>query len=96
LLNIKDDIVAFFRFLDPFGKFFRPEHFVPLGHGRRVCMGEPLARAELFIFFVSLVQRIRLETVPGKIPDPEQYSAGLTRCPHDFVVGVKHRRAVHG
>jgi len=84
------------RFLDPFGKFFRPDHFVPLGHGRRVCMGEPLARAELFIFFVSLVQRIRLETVPGKIPDPEQYSAGLTRCPHDFVVAVKQRGAAHG
>ena len=93
---IKNYIFLSFRFLDTFGKFFRPDHFVPLGHGRRVCMGEPLARAELFIFFVSLVQRIRLETVPGKIPDPEQYSAGLTRCPHDFVVAVKQRRAVHG
>ena len=59
-------------------------------------MGEPLARAELFIFFVALVQRIRLETVPGKIPNPEDYSAGLTRCPRDFVVAVKHRRALHG
>merc|ERR1719347_298644 len=81
------------RFLDSSGKFFRPDHFVPLGHGRRVCMGEPLARAELFIIFVCLVQRIRLEPVPGKIPRPDKYSAGLTRCPHDFVVAVKHRRA---
>ena len=59
-------------------------------------MGEPLARAELFIFFVSLVQRIRLETVPGEIPNPEEYSEGLTRCPLDFVVAVKQRRTLHG
>ena len=44
------------RFLDENGKFFRPDHFVPLGHGRRVCMGEPLAKAELAIFFVTIVQ----------------------------------------
>jgi len=48
------------RFLDENGKFFKPEHFVPLGHGKRVCMGEPLAKAELFIFFVSLIQKVRL------------------------------------
>ena len=47
------------RFLDHEGKFFRPDHFVPLGHGKRVCMGEPLVKAELFIFFVALVQKIR-------------------------------------
>ena len=47
------------RFLDQEGKFFKPDHFVPLGHGKRVCMGEPLVKAELFIFFVALVQRIR-------------------------------------
>ena len=59
-------------------------------------MGEPLARAELFIFFVALVQRIRLEAVPGKLPDPEKYSAGITRCPYEFEVVVKQRRAKHG
>jgi len=83
------------RFLNSAGNFFRPDHFVPLGHGRRVCMGEPLARAELFIFFVCIVQRLRLEPVEGRIPNPEKYSAGLTRCPHDFVVAVKNRRSMH-
>ena len=45
-----------FRFLDNKGTFSRPDYFVPLGHGRRVCMGEPLAKAELAIFFVTIVQ----------------------------------------
>ena len=44
------------RFLDNEGQFSRPDYFVPLGHGRRVCMGEPLAKAELAIFFVTIVQ----------------------------------------
>ena len=57
--SIQSRFDAFKRFLDKEGKFSRPEHFVPLGHGKRVCMGEPLVKAELFIFFVALVQKIR-------------------------------------
>ena len=53
MLNVKK---CMFRFLDNEGTFSRPDHFVPLGHGRRVCMGEPLAKAELAIFFVTIVQ----------------------------------------
>merc|ERR1712038_1067067 len=67
------------RFLDENGKFFRPDHFVPLGHGRRVCMGEPLVKAELFIFFVALVQKIRFSVIPGREPNPANYSIGITR-----------------
>ena len=80
-----------FRFIDSSGHFFRPEHFVPLGHGRRMCMGEPLAKAELFIFFVSLVQKLQFSGVDGREPDPEKYSAGLTRAPAEFIVRVRQR-----
>ena len=54
-------------------------------------MGEPLARAELFIFFVTLVQKIKFESVEGKAPDPKKYSAGLTKAPDYFVVKAKQR-----
>ena len=94
------------RFLDQDGKFFRPEHFVPLGHGKRVCMGEPLVKAELFIFFVALLQKIRWATcfflrlanfhirfsvVPGKEPNPENYSIGMTRVPDSYIVRIHAR-----
>ena len=58
-------------------------------------MGEPLAKAELQIFFVSLVQGVRIETVPGRVPDPAKYSAGITKCPREFVVAVKKRKDNH-
>jgi len=79
------------RFLDTNQKFFRPDNFVPLGHGRRVCMGEPLAKAELFIFFVAMVQKIRFLEVPGQCPDPSNYSVGITRVPDNFIVRVEPR-----
>ena len=64
---------------------------MPLGHGRRVCMGEPLARAELFIFFVTLVQRIKFEAIEGTKPDPRNYSVGITKSPDEFVVRAQKR-----
>ena len=54
-------------------------------------MGEPLAKAELFIFFVTLVQRIQFGSVRGKEPDPEKYTLGLTRVPQQFDVTVTDR-----
>ena len=54
-------------------------------------MGEPLAKAELFIFFVTLVQRIRFSAVEETKPDPTKYSAGHTRVPDDFIVVAKQR-----
>ena len=55
-------------------------------------MGEPLAKAEVQIFFVSLVQGLRIATVPGREPDPSQYTAGITKCPREFVVAVRKRK----
>ena len=54
-------------------------------------MGEPLARAELFIFFVTLVQKIKFEAVEGSEPDPQRFTAGLTRSPDEFIVKSKQR-----
>jgi len=76
------------RFLDASGKFFKPEHFVPLSHGKRFCLGEPLVKAELFIFMVTMMQRVRFEAIPGREPDPARFSFGLTRVPEPFTVRV--------
>ena len=54
-------------FLNSSGPLFRPDDFVPLGHERR--MGETLARVELSIFLVCPIQKLRLQTVPGNVPD---------------------------
>ncbi|XP_041858959.1 cytochrome P450 2K1-like isoform X1 [Melanotaenia boesemani] len=54
-----------FHFLDKEGKFIRRDAFLPFSAGRRVCLGESLAKMELFLFFTSLLQRFRFTPPPG-------------------------------
>ena len=45
------------RFLDDRGEVIRDEHFIPFSVGKRQCLGETLAKTELFLFFTALVQQ---------------------------------------
>ena len=64
------------------------EKFVPFGVGKRICMGESLAKNELFSYFVRLLQRVSFEVIPGKVPNPENVISGITRLPMPFYVKV--------
>lgn len=45
------------NFLNDEGQFVKPENFIPFSAGPRVCVGENLARMELFLTTVTLLRR---------------------------------------
>nr|BAQ02390.1 cytochrome P450 CYP18A1 [Daphnia magna] len=80
------------RFLSADGtKVVKPDYFIPFGVGRRVCLGDVLAKAELFLFFSSLLHTFTL-TVPqgASVPDLRG-QAGVTVSPQTFQVCAKAR-----
>ncbi|XP_072044009.1 cytochrome P450 1A1-like [Amphiura filiformis] len=54
------------HFLDDSGSVRqRPNSFLPFSAGRRSCLGESLAKAELFLIFTWFVQNYEISKVPG-------------------------------
>ncbi|KAM3862950.1 cytochrome P450 2K1-like [Diretmus argenteus] len=71
------------HFLNEHGKFVKKDTFMPFSAGRRACLGESLARMELFLFFTSLLQHFRFTPPPGVTEDELDLTpaVGLTLSP---------------
>ncbi|XP_060086973.1 cytochrome P450 2K6-like [Heteronotia binoei] len=74
------------HFLDSEGKFVKRDAFLPFSAGRRTCAGENLAKMELFLFFVSLLQRFTFQPAPGTSEEDLDLTpaAGFTTPPIPF------------
>ncbi|XP_048738009.2 cytochrome P450 2C28-like [Ostrea edulis] len=72
------------RFLDVDGKLKNVDKVLVFSLGRRVCLGESLARMELFLFATTLIQRFQiLPADPAHLPSLEG-NLGVTYYPMEF------------
>lgn len=84
------------RFLDDKGQRVTPTCFLPFGAGPRVCVGESLARLELFLFLSSLLQRMSFKLPDGVSPPNLQGRLGVVLQPLPYKVMITPRPGWEG
>ncbi|XP_004620832.2 cytochrome P450 2B4-like [Sorex araneus] len=75
------------RFLDTNGELKKNNAFMPFSIGKRICLGEGIARTELFLFFTTILQNFNLATnmAPEDI-DLTPMECGIGKLPPPYKI----------
>ncbi|CAG5131720.1 unnamed protein product [Candidula unifasciata] len=81
------------RFIDDNGALINHEKLIPFSIGRRACLGESLARMELYLFLSAMFQRFIFEPADGsgQLPTLKENFGG-TMVPFPFQLRFIKRR----
>nr|XP_002129611.2 cytochrome P450 2C42-like isoform X2 [Ciona intestinalis] len=79
------------NFLDSNGKVCIPDAFMPFGGGLRICVGMNIAKQELFLFFVAILQKFSLHLPDDMDHLDEKPGPGIILAPKIYRVQIKRR-----
>uniref|UniRef100_A0A3B5MBA8 Cytochrome P450, family 2, subfamily X, polypeptide 9 n=1 Tax=Xiphophorus couchianus TaxID=32473 RepID=A0A3B5MBA8_9TELE len=82
------------NFLNEQGEFVKPEAFMPFSAGSRVCLGESLARMELFLITVTLLRKFKF-VWPEDAGEPDftpVFGATLTPKPYFMKIQLRENQ----
>ena len=79
------------RFLDEQGNFISSNYVIPFSVGPRHCLGEQLARMEVFIYLVGMVQKFEFLPDPNadELPTIEDGALGIVFTPRHYSLVAK-------
>ncbi|KAL4232266.1 Cytochrome P450 2J2 [Mactra antiquata] len=80
------------RFLDNTDNITIPKEFIPYSAGRRACLGESLARMELFLYITALLQKFDIAPENPESLENIKGNLGMTYSPSPFKVKLTPRR----
>ncbi|XP_069822019.1 cytochrome P450 2J6-like [Dendropsophus ebraccatus] len=80
------------NFLNSEGDFMKVDGFIPFSAGPRVCLGENLARMEIFLFFTNMLIHFEFHWPDWKSPPDTKPVFGLSQVPKRFKMRLVPRQ----
>ena len=80
------------RFLSEDGKTLKKhDAFMPFSVGKRVCLGETLARDTIFLYFTNIFHRFSIRLAEGSKDATLESAVGFLLAPQDFNIVLQER-----
>uniref|UniRef100_A0A914MPH5 Cytochrome P450 n=1 Tax=Meloidogyne incognita TaxID=6306 RepID=A0A914MPH5_MELIC len=83
------------RFLDSEGNYKGSELIKPFGVGKRICLGDSLAKMEIYLVLAALLQNFHFEISDGVIPSLNRNFGTVTHADHfTFKLSLRKKEVI--